>query len=75
MARASKLANAIFRAASEPARKRRGPPQTGKGKQVVVRSQPPLMAAIDAWIAEQPDPRPTRAEALRQFAGKLVKVK
>jgi hypothetical protein len=60
---------------SQPARKRRGPPPTGKGKQVVVRLQPPLMAAIDAWIAEQPDPRPTRAEALRRFAAKVLKVK
>jgi hypothetical protein len=41
----------------------------------VVRLQPPLMAAIDAWIAEQPDPRPTRAEALHRFAAKVLKVK
>jgi hypothetical protein len=60
---------------SQPERKRRGPLPTGKGKQVVVRLQPPLMAAIDAWIAEQPNPRPTRAEALRRFATKVLKVK
>jgi hypothetical protein len=33
------------------------------------------MAAVDAWIAEQPNPRPTRAEALRRFAAKILKVK
>ena len=48
------------------------PPPTGKGTQVVVRLQPDLLAAIDAWIAEQ-DPSPTRAEALRRFAAKVLK--
>jgi hypothetical protein len=33
------------------------------------------MTAIDAWIAEQPNPRPARAEALRRFATKVRKVK
>jgi hypothetical protein len=60
---------------SQPERKLRGPLPTGKGEQVVVRLQPPLMAAIDAWVTEQPDPRPTRAEALRRFAAKGLKVK
>jgi len=55
--------------------KRRGRRPTGKGKQVVVRLQPQLLAAIDAWIAEQDPPKPTRAEALRQFAAKALKVK
>ena len=45
---------------------------TRHGKQVVVRLQPPLMAAIDAWIAEQLDPRPTRA--LHRFATKVLKM-
>jgi hypothetical protein len=49
-------------------KKKRGPPPTGKGVQVVVRVQPKQLAEIDAWIAAQPEPRPTRAEALRQFA-------
>jgi hypothetical protein len=54
---------------------RRGPLPTGKGKQVVVRLQPSLMAAIDEWISERPEPKPTRAEALRRFATKILKVK
>jgi hypothetical protein len=28
-----------------------------------------------AWIAEQPEPQPTRAEALRRFAANVLKVK
>jgi cytochrome c553 len=55
--------------------KRRGRRPTGKGKQVVVRLQPQLLAAVDAWIAEQDPPKPTRAEALRRFAAKTLKVK
>jgi hypothetical protein len=57
-----------------PQRKRPGPPPTGKGTQVVVRLQPKLLAAIDGWIAEQ-DPPPTRAEALRRFAARVLKIK
>jgi hypothetical protein len=48
------------------AKKRRGPPPTGKGVQVVVRSQPDPLAAIDKWVARQPD-HPTRAEAIRRL--------
>ena len=31
----------------------------------MVRMQPPQLAALDAWIAEQPEPRPSRPEAMR----------
>src|SRR5438477_8502365 len=48
-------------------RKKRGPPATGKGELIGVRLQRPQMAAIDAWIAEQPDPKPSRPEAIRRL--------
>lgn len=46
-------------------KKKRGPAPTGKGVQVQVRLQPDLLAALDAWIAEQPEPKPSRPEAIR----------
>jgi len=48
-------------------RKRRGPPPTGKGTLLGVRVQPDLLADLDAWIAEQPEPRPTRPDAMRRL--------
>jgi hypothetical protein len=56
------------------AKKRRGPPPTGKGVQVVVRLQPDPLAALDRWAAKQPD-EPTRAEAIRRLVeiGLMVK--
>src|SRR4051794_11280919 len=48
-------------------KKKRGPPATGKGEQVVVRMQPPNLSALDAWIARQPEPRPTRPQAIRRL--------
>jgi hypothetical protein len=48
-------------------RKRRGPPATGKGEPVVVRMQPPQLQALDAWIAGQAPPFPSRPEAVRRL--------
>lgn len=45
-------------------RKRRGPKPTGKGTMVGVRLQPDQLAALDAWIAQQPRPL-TRPQAIR----------
>jgi hypothetical protein len=47
--------------------KRRGPLPTGKGEPVMVRIQPAQLAALDAWIARHPDPKPTRPEAIRRM--------
>jgi hypothetical protein len=47
--------------------KKRGPPATGIGEQVVVRLQPAAMKMLDAWRAAQGEPCPTRAEALRRL--------
>ena len=55
--------------------KRRGRRPAGKGQQVVSVHGHSCWAAIDAWIAEHDPPKPTRAEALRRFAAKVLKVK
>jgi hypothetical protein len=47
--------------------KKRGPAPTGKGTLVGVRLQPDQLLALDAWIELQPDPRPTRPEAIRRL--------
>jgi hypothetical protein len=56
------------------AKKRRGPPPTGKGVQVVVRLQPDPLGAIDDWVAKQKD-QPTRAEAIRRLVEIGLKAK
>src|SRR5580704_7034976 len=48
-------------------RKRRGPPATGKGLLIGVRLQPDNLSALDGWITGQPDPKPTRPEAIRRL--------
>lgn len=49
--------------------KKRGPQPTGKGTPIQVRLQPDQLAALDAWIAQQSDPRPSRPEAIRLILG------
>jgi hypothetical protein len=36
----------------------------------MTRLQPDELATLDAWIAAQDDPKPTRPEALRELARK-----
>jgi Arc/MetJ-type ribon-helix-helix transcriptional regulator len=38
-----------------------------------VRMPPELEAAIDAWIERQPEPRPSRSEAIRRLVEKGLK--
>ena len=33
----------------------------------MVRVQPPQLAQLDAWITAQPEPQPTRPEAVRRL--------
>lgn len=58
-------------------KKRRGPLPTGKGVPVGVRMQPDLLAAVDAWIAEQggriPPEELTRPEAVRRLAAEALR--
>ena len=56
------------------AKKKRGPPATGKGVQVVVRMQPAPLAALDAWVAKQKD-QPSRPEAMRRLVELGLKAK
>jgi hypothetical protein len=46
-----------------------GRPATGKGVPIMVRLQPDQLAALDAWIASQPE-HMTRAEAIRRILRK-----
>lgn len=55
-------------------KKRRGPKPTGWGTPVVVRLQPDMLAALDALIAQQPDPKPSRPEAVRQVLAMALNV-
>jgi hypothetical protein len=48
-------------------KKRMGRPPTGIGTMIGVRLQPDQLAALDHWIDQQPDPKPTRPEAVRRI--------
>lgn len=52
--------------------KRRGRPvSTGMGTGINVRLQPEQLAALDKWIAEQPD-KPSRPEAVRRVLAEHI---
>jgi hypothetical protein len=44
---------------------KRGPAPSGQGVPVLVRLHADLLAPLDAWVNSQPDPKPSRAEAIR----------
>ena len=48
-------------------KKKRGPALTGKGEPIGVRLHGDLLIPLDAWIACQPDPKPSRPEAIRMI--------
>ena len=48
----------------------RGRPRTGIGPAISMRLYPELEAALMAWIARQPDPKPSRSAALRRLVEK-----
>jgi hypothetical protein len=48
-------------------KRNRGRPKTGIGPNIGLRLYPELDAALDAWIAKQPEPRPSRPEAIRRI--------
>ena len=54
-------------AIADKPKKKMGRPPTGIGKTIGLRLYPDEAAALDAWIAEQPDPKPSRPEALRRI--------
>jgi hypothetical protein len=49
-----------------------GRPPTGIGKTIGLRLYPDEEAALDAWIAHQTEPRPSRPEAIRQLLRKSL---
>lgn len=47
--------------------RKQGRPITGVGVMTGIRFRPDDLAMLDAWIAEQPEPRPTRPQAIRRL--------
>jgi hypothetical protein len=56
-------------ASPEKPKKKMGRPPTGIGPVIGVRFYPDMQAELDAWIANQPDPKPSRPEAIRRLVG------
>lgn len=52
---------------AETEKRRPGRPATGKDPVRTIRMPPELEAAIAAWIERQPDPKPSRSEAIRRL--------
>ena len=52
------------------AKRPRGCPRTGIGRVLSLRLYPELEAALMAWVERQPDPKPSRSEALRRLVEK-----
>ena len=48
-------------------KQKRGPAPTGKGTLIGVRLQPSDLSGLDAWIAAQAEPQPSRPEAIRRI--------
>ena len=54
-------------AIAEGEKNKGGRPRTGIGPVVGVRLYPDIEEALEAWIAEQPDPKPSKPEAIRRI--------
>lgn len=48
-------------------RKKRGRPPTGQDPVTAIRLSLALRAAVDNWALRQPDPKPSRSEAIRRL--------
>ena len=48
----------------------RGRPKTGIGPNIGLRLYPDMEAALAEWIKRQPDPKPSRSEAIRRMIEK-----
>jgi hypothetical protein len=55
------------RAIAGTEKKKRGRPKTGIGPNIGLRLYPELEEALDAWIARQPDPKPSKPEVIRRI--------
>jgi hypothetical protein len=49
-----------------------GRPPTGIGKTIGLRLYAPMEAELEAWIAAQPDPKPTKPEAIRALLAEAL---
>lgn len=47
--------------------RKRGPKPTGIGTPVQVRLQPDLLADLNEFISTEPDPKPSRPDAIRRL--------
>jgi hypothetical protein len=52
---------------AEEQKRPRGRPRTGRDPAIGVRLPPALTAKMTAWIERQPDPKPSRSEAIRRL--------
>ena len=64
----------VFRGASiaESEKRGRGRPRTGIGPVVSLRLYPDMEGKLAAWIAQQPDPKPSRSEAIRRLLAEAL---
>jgi hypothetical protein len=53
-------------------KKSRGRPKTGIGRVIGLRLYPHEEAALEGWIARQPEPKPSRPEAIRRLLEKAL---
>jgi len=54
-------------AIAEGEKNKGGRPRTGIGPHIGLRLYPDIEAALEAWIAQQPEPRPSKPEAIRRI--------
>jgi hypothetical protein len=52
-----------------------GRPPTGIGPVIGVRLYPAMQADLEAWIEDQPDPKPSKPEAIRRLLGVALRAK
>lgn len=57
----------VMSSQATPEKKRPGPAPTGQGKVVALRLHRVLLDPLDQWIADQPEPKPNRSDAIRYF--------
>jgi hypothetical protein len=55
--------------------KKRGRPATGVTPHQGIRMPSELLAAVEAWRDDQPEPKPPRAEAVRRILTEHLKAK
>lgn len=59
-------------AIAERKKKKMGRPPTGIGKTIGLRLYADMEAKLDAWIEAQPEPKPSKPEAIRRLMGEAL---